>query len=148
FALEEPETFTGDFFPSEDEWAFLTLNQRTNIINVQWESLPLSAIITMDRITYPSQTSRETFFQGVDLHFARTFTLYDFYEQTAICRDNNVILYEFETMTDARPYTVHIYLWRDGLQVRSVGLYFPRDRRVDLLTYAALFQPDFVSCEG
>ncbi|MEO0598466.1 MAG: hypothetical protein AAF126_20325, partial [Chloroflexota bacterium] len=25
FALEEPETFTGDFFPSEDEWAFLTL---------------------------------------------------------------------------------------------------------------------------
>ncbi|MEL6524819.1 MAG: hypothetical protein AAFQ07_03820 [Chloroflexota bacterium] len=148
FALDEPEDFAENFFPTEDEWALLTLNQRPSVrINIQWESLPLSAIITMDRFIYPSQTSREIFLQSVDEHLATTLAQYDFYEQTATCRDDNVLLYEIDTAVGGFPYIVHVYLWRDGVDVRSIGLYFPRDSRVDLLTYAALFQPDFVSCE-
>ncbi|MEL7432507.1 MAG: hypothetical protein AAFN11_01035 [Chloroflexota bacterium] len=148
FAFDEPINFGEDFFPNEDAWVFVLRNETINSSIIAWESYSLGAVLTIQTLIYADLPNRESALQDTDHYFAITLANYEPYTQTATCRDDNVILYEFDTVTGGQPYRVHIYRWRMGVEVRTVGLYFPRDSRVDLLTYAALFQPDFVSCEG
>lgn len=147
FALDEPEAFTEDFFPADDDWTFIFQRQTDRVHSVAWESVPQLAIINTEAITYVSFEEREAALQNMDAYFRAVLVNYTPYEQTATCRADDVMLYTFDTVTNNRPYIAHIYLWRDGLEVRTVGLYFPHDSRAELLTYAALFQPDFVTCD-